>query len=558
MKDPAPDTESEAGTSRAESGPVDYGPFAYLSTPNAALYRRIMRVLMAEKERFTVHVRPEQVSAALARDGADPVEEDMVGEALERLAQPAWGNLLGFPDSSRVTALEDFYRRRMLYQLSHEGEAAERALVQYDAALGTRGALQSVALEDIVVLLTNLRDTVSAQEADRPVDAAVAHQTLRSLRERFVELAENAMAFMGSMQRTIDLHDADVEAFLAYKEELIAYLERFIHDLLTRGARISELLDAIPEEGVHFLAGLAADRESADAAPGAAQVERARIRRTWLRQWSGLAEWFVSTPVRESEAKLLRARARAAIPALLAVVRALHERSGGRTDRTQDFLTLATWFAALPADEDRHRLWRSAFGLAPVRHLSLTSATEDAWAEAELSTTTPWAQAPPVEISPQLRRSGSYERRGRATRVTDRTEAKRMLAERARQEAEQTAAARRRILTAGPRPMSAFGELEPDAFRLFLGLLGDALAAMGPTATTAQVHTSDGELTVILTRLPGAATMEISTPDGEFSGPDHLVDIASTLDVGEVGDGCLPAGGVDPSALEAHAREVCA
>lgn len=558
MTDPSAETGPMASSPPAHSGSGDYGPFAYLSTPNAALYRRIMRALMAEKERFTVHVRPEQVCAALAVDGKDPVDEEVVGEALERLAQPAWGNLLAFPDSSRVTALEDFYRRRMLYQLSHEGEAAERALAQYDAALGTRGALQSVALEDIAVLLTNLRDTVGAHVAGEQVDAAVAHQTLRSLRERFVELAENAVAFMGSMQRTIDLHDADVDAFLAYKEELIAYLERFIHDLLTRGAWIAELLGAIPETGVRLLADIAADRESADAAPGAVETERARVRRTWLRQWSGLAEWFVSTPERESEAKLLRARARAAIPALLAVVRALHEKSGGRTDRTQDFLTLAKWFAALPTDADRHRLWRSAFGLAPVRHLSVTAATEDAWAEAELGNTTPWAQAPPLEISPQLRRSGSYERRGKAARVTDRTEAKRMLTERARQEAEQTTAARRQILTDGPRRLSAFGTLEPGAFTLFLGLLGDALAAMGPQASTAQVHTSDGELTVTLTRIPGAGTMVLSTPDGDLTGPDHLVDIASAVDVTEADDRPQPVAATESPDADSRSEEVYA
>ena len=492
-----------------------------------------MRALMSEKERFTVHVRPEQVWVAMESDGGDSVEEGTVAEALERLSQPNWANVLAFPDSSRVTALEDFYRRRMLYQMSREGEAAERALAQYDATLGTRGALQSVALEDIAVLLTNLRDTVMAHAAGKPVDAALTHQTLRSLRERFVELAENAVAFMGSVQRTIDLHDADVEAFLAYKEELIAYLERFIHDLLTRGASIVELLDSIPEDGVRFLAAAAADHESIDAAPAEADTARTKAQVTWLRQWSGLSDWFVSTPARESEAKLLRARARAAIPALLAVVRALHEKSGGRTDRTQDFLTLAKWFATLPTDADRHRLWRSAFALTPVRHLSVTAATEDAWAAAELGNTTRWADAPPLEISPQLRRSGSYERRGKAVRVVDRTGAKRMLMESARHEAEQTAAARRRILTEGPRPLSAFGELEPAAFRLFLGLLGDALAAMGPQASTAQVHTSDGKLTVTLTRLPGAGTMVITTPDGELSGPDHLVDIASAVDVPE-------------------------
>lgn len=507
-----------------------YGPFAYLSAPNAPIYRRIMRALMAEKERFTVHVRPEQVSEALRVDGGEPIEAQVVADALERLADPNWGNVLAFPDSSRVTALEDFYRRRMLYQMSRPGEAAERALAQYDAALGTRGSLQSVALEDIVVLLTHLRDTVADHEAGRPVDAARTHQALRSLRERFAELAENAVAFMGSIQRTIDLHDADVEAFLAYKEQLIEYLERFIHDLLTRGAAIAELLGSIPPEGVEFLATTAAEREATDAAPGEAETAAAAAREVWLRQWSGLTDWFVSSQGRDSEAKLLRARARAAIPSLLAVVRSLHDKAGGRTDRTHDYLTLARWFANLDDDGDRHRLWRTAFGLTPVRHLSVTSETEDAWAAADLGNATPWAEAPAVRISPQLRRTGSYERRGKAVRVADRSAAKALLVARAREEAEQTAAARRRILTHGPRPLSAFGELDPDAFRLFLGLLGDALAAMGPRGETAQVHTSDGELTVTLRCVPGAGVAVVRTTEGELSGPDHLVDIVSAVD----------------------------
>lgn len=507
-----------------------YGPFAYLNAPNAPIYRRVMRALMAEKERFTVHVRPEQVSEALRVDGGEPVEGQVVADALERLADPKWGNVLAFPDSSRVTALEDFYRRRMLYQMSRPGEAAERALAQYDAALGTRGSLQSVALEDIVVLLTHLRDTVADHEAGRPADAARTHQALRSLRERFAELAENAVAFMGSIQRTIDLHDADVEAFLAYKEQLIEYLERFIHDLLTRGAAIAELLGSIPPEGVEFLATTAAEREATDAAPGEAETAAAAAREVWLRQWSGLTDWFVSSPGRDSEAKLLRARARAAIPSLLAVVRSLHDKAGGRTDRTHDYLTLARWFANLDDDGDRHRLWRTAFGLTPVRHLSVTAETEDAWAAADLGNATPWAEAPAVRISPQLRRTGSYERRGKAVQVADRSDAKALLVARAREEAEQTAAARRRILTHGPRPLSAFGELDPDAFRLFLGLLGDALAAMGPRGETAQVHTSDGELTVTLRRVPGAGVAVIRTTEGELSGPDHLVDIVSAVD----------------------------
>lgn len=87
-----------------------------------------MRAMLAAKARFAVRVRLEEISSALANDGADPVSPELAAEALERLAQPGWGNVLPYPDSSRVTALEDFYRRRMLYQLSREGEAARSPL----------------------------------------------------------------------------------------------------------------------------------------------------------------------------------------------------------------------------------------------------------------------------------------------------------------------------------------------------------------------------------------------------------------------------------------------
>ncbi|MFH8470216.1 DUF2397 family protein [Streptomyces sp. NPDC017991] len=54
---------------------------------------------------------------------------------------------------------------------------------------------------------------------------------------------------MGSRQRTIDLHDIEVEAFLAYKDRLIQYLETFIQDLITLGGRITLLIGELAERG---------------------------------------------------------------------------------------------------------------------------------------------------------------------------------------------------------------------------------------------------------------------------------------------------------------------
>ncbi|MEU5809094.1 TIGR02677 family protein [Streptomyces sp. NPDC047718] len=211
---------------RPEDPSNGYGPFAHLTAPNVLLYRAVMRAFLVAKEQFAVHLRPEEVHAGLPSDVRPGELEGVVG-ALDKLVE--WGNLRADPDTGRVTAVEDFYRKRFIYQLTREGEAAEQALSAYDEALGRRGALQAVALHDIV---TQLRVLLVLAAEEEP-DPAKAHLALDGLASRFAALADNARAFMGSLQRTIDLHDVGEEVFLAYKDQLIQYLERFIQDLIT-------------------------------------------------------------------------------------------------------------------------------------------------------------------------------------------------------------------------------------------------------------------------------------------------------------------------------------
>ncbi|MGW1885704.1 TIGR02677 family protein [Streptomyces sp. NPDC001970] len=497
----------------------DYAPFAHLTVPNAALYRQVMRTFLAAKERFAVHLRPEDVHTAM-EPGQRPADVETVTKALDSLVD--WGNLRADPDTARVTAVEDFYRKRFIYQLTRAGEAAEAALGTYDEVLGRRGELQAVALHDIV---TQLRALLVIASEDEP-DPAKAHLALTSLAARFTDLADNARAFMGSLQRTIDLHDIEVEAFLAYKDRLIQYLERFIQDLITLGGRIALLIGELEGRGrIGPLLRLAAAREAGDASPDDTEHAEAAAYEKWAARWSGLADWFVSAEGRESQARLLRGRALGSIPQLLSVVRQLNERRAGRSDRSADFRTLARWFAQAPDDAARHRLWRVAFGLYSSRHLSVDADTLAERTAAPVPASTPWSEARPLRISPQLRRTGSYERRGKPRSVADRGEAKQRLAELAARQAEQTAAARARLATGGPVRLSRLGELDPLGFDLFLRLLGDALATWRPGMTTTVATSADGSMEIRLTALDDGVTAQVRTPGGTFRGPDHVVDI---------------------------------
>ena len=495
-------------------------PFTHLGVPNAGLYRAVLRTFARAKERFIVHLRPEDVAAELRADA-----DEQLTEALDRLV--AWGNLRADVDTSRVSTVEDFHRKRSLYQLTAAGQAAEQAIAFYEEAIGRRGQLQSVALADIADRLRSL--LVLAAEHDP--DPAKVHLLLLSVAERFSSLADNAQAFMSALRRAIDFSDGDVDGFLAYKERLIDYINRFIADLANSGAQIAVLLGDLEIAGHERLLELAARREAADAVPEAVDAAESLARAekqaldAWRNRWRGLDDWFTSRDARHpSQARLLRQAAVTAIKQLIDAVGLLNERRSGRSDRSADFRVLARWFAEAPDDAAAHRLWRAAFGLCPARHLSVTSETADAWAD--LPHGTAWREASPIRISPQLRKTGTYERRGKPNQVRDRSADREFLRMQAEREAAQTTAARARLRTTGPTLLSGLGVLDPLAFRLFLALLGDALAARRPGDTEVKTVTSDGTLEVRLSLVPDGGTATVRTADGLFTGPEHVIEIS--------------------------------
>jgi uncharacterized protein (TIGR02677 family) len=494
-------------------------PFTHLSVPNAGLYRSLLLTFARAKERFIVHLRPEDIAAELRIDA-----DEQLTLALEKLV--VWGNLRADVDTSRVTTVEEFHRKRCLYQLTAAGQAAEQAIAFYEEAIGRRGQLQSVALADIAERLHSLK--VLASQPDP--DLAKTHLLLLSLAERFTSLADNAQAFMSALRRAIDFSDGDVDGFLAYKERLIDYINKFIADLANSGGQIAVLLGELEAVGHERLLALAACREAADAVPEDADAAGSRERAekealdAWRNRWRGLHDWFRSRDAgHPSQARLLRQAAVTAIKQLIDAVGLLNERRSGRSDRSADFRVLARWFAEAPDDEAAHRLWQAAFGLCPARHLSVTSETADAWHD--LPHGMAWRDAPPIRISPQLRRTGTYERRGKPNQVRDRSADRELLRRQAEREAAETAAARRRLGTAGPTLLSALDVLDTRAFRLFLTLLGDALAARMPRDTEVKTVTSDGTLEVRLSLVPDGGTATIRTADGLLTGPQHIVEI---------------------------------
>ena len=501
--------------------------FAYVNVEHTALYRAVMRTFVEAKEQFSLHLRPQDVRAALAHSYHCAAADPSVETALQQLCD--WGNLERHPDTADVATVEEFYRPRFLYQLTPEGEAAEKAIALFTEEIRRPGELQTAALSDILALLQELESLAT----DAVPDEGRTHRALSALRTRFDELTSRAQAFIGSLQRSIDLHTANISAFLSYKEALINYLERFIGELRLATADIARALEQIEAHGVARLLAIAAKRDLVDSV-AADPEDRAAAAHRWEARWSGLRSWFIGRSDAPSQAEVLRSRARSAIPALLSVVISINDRRVTRSDRVADLRALARWFAEADSDHDAHRLWRAAFGLTSSRHLSIDDATLDERESAPpVSPQTSWLDAPPLRIAPRLRQSGRYAPRGRPPNVIDRSAEKAMLRASAEAEAHQLAAAQRRLATGRLTRLSELGELNPVEFDVFLDLLGETLALKVDRVDTVCTISSDGALRITLRPVGDGSTAAIRSSTGLLSGPDHFITIEDVFAVPE-------------------------
>ncbi|MCO5102068.1 MAG: TIGR02677 family protein [Burkholderiaceae bacterium] len=500
--------------------------FRHLSADKAAFYRCILDVFAAAKRQYRLQLRPDEVLAEARWPTAAPRIEE-VNAALAQLSE--WGNLESQPDTARVSSLADFYRARFLYRLSHGGEAVETALAVFLQTLRRRAELQTVALEDIASRLQSLALLLGHDDGGSDgVDVAKAHEILRDLVRVFESLAENAQAFMAGVARSIELQRAETSAVLGYKRRLIDYLERFMGDLVRRSDAIARTIQALSPLIERPLQQVA-QREARDAAPGDdRELHDEQLRRygAWRERWQGLCRWFLPTGNEPPQAELLRARARAAIPQLLAAIATLNERRSGRSDRSADFRILADWFAACGDDGEAHRLARAAFALNPARHFSLGASDDE-----NLPASTSWADAPPLLINPRLREYGEAAPRGPLARVRDRSTERALMASQLAEESRQVEEARQRLATGRAMRLSELGALDAHAFALFLALLGEALSEQGGPGARVERLTADGLLRISLEPLGADSHARIDTPMGVFAGRDHRLTITPAADL---------------------------
>ena len=122
---------------------------------------------------------------------------------------------------------------------------------------------------------------------------------------------------------------------------------------------IARLIHSL-DPGMDAMLRQVASREACDAAPGDAQDQidlQSRYFEAWRERWHGLRGWFFRVKHEPSQAELLRARARSAIPQLLAAIAAINERRSAEVTAPPISVCLQAGLPLAPT-MPKHTGWR--------------------------------------------------------------------------------------------------------------------------------------------------------------------------------------------------------
>lgn len=433
----------------------------WVAAPERSAYLAILTVFDAAKASYDVQLRPTEVHDALRQVGEE-VDPDALHRFLDSLH--GWGILERSFDSSRVSSIEEYRRRRPVFQFTELGERAYRGVRELLDAEPGQGQLQRLALREIAEELDTLRAAVVSGDGERALSA------LNRVDLVLTQLADRAGQFyvlVGVMTQEVEVN---AHRFVEMKDLLLGHLHEFLGDLHRWTPLVQQRIADLQVLGVEPMLTLVATNDAA-----VFQTTDQRVA-SWRRRWDGLVAWFApSNAGRASQVAQLDRRTVAAIRELTALLRRLVEARGRGASRAAEMMTLARWFWRLDGQprSAAHALFDATFTLGGSSHLGT------GYEDADLITAgTAWSEAQPVPVSISLREHGRSPAAGSSGAIPDDRSARAWFRDESRRRIETEQAAARTLAEVGFEGRT----LQRGEFEQLLRLTDLALAAGVPVA----------------------------------------------------------------------------
>jgi uncharacterized protein (TIGR02677 family) len=531
------DGTAEAGRSQPETAQASldldalavsdrFRLFNFTRRDDHLAYLWVLRALERLRAVHHVQAHTEDVAQALAELAGlheDVPEFDDLGALRGRLDALADDQILHrLEDAARAGSLAKYRNRQSVYQFSELGYRAYTAVEDVLRARVRDANLSRLVFSDI------LEDLRALHAATRDADADQVYRRLSRLDTVLDDMSRRAAQFHLTLGEIMRSTDTSPQTFMRYKNALLTHMTDFMAELDRYLPRLATAIAAVDAAG----AGSPGARVSVDGAMLALAARAddrpflsdADKRDDWRRRWAALRAWFAGGAVAgstgaenavESRAEGLRTATRAAVSAVIALLRQVTEAQRGGVNRSSQLRHLAEWVFAAPDEPAAHALMTAAFNLRTARHLG--GAHDDA---DQVSSRATWWDAPGVDISVTLFKRGKAPTPGVPQPARNNPAVKAALARRQSELRAAERAAAHSLLGSGAHRRV----LDENETRVLLRLL--TLATEARTIVAGRLATATGGNDVLTMRLvPSERGSTVQTEHGTLHLPGFELEL---------------------------------
>ncbi|MEU7894276.1 TIGR02677 family protein [Nonomuraea sp. NPDC049152] len=486
--------------------------FNFTRRDDHVAYLWVLRAMDRLREVHQVQVDADEVANALAElarlHDEVPTIDGNLRNRLDALYDD--GVVHRFDDASRAGSLVRYRNRQSVYQFSELGYWAYTSVESLLAARIQDANLSRLVFSDI---LEDLKALAAANLAGEGEQVYRRLSRLDSVMEDMGRRSARFHVMLGEIMRSTD---NSPETFLSHKNALLTHMTEFTAELDRYLPRLYRAVREVEETGLATLFDRAAE---ADERPFMDHEERLE---EWRRRWAALRAWFARDGQQESRAAELRSATRVAVSGVIALLRQITEVRRSGVNRATQLRHLAEWVWGAPDEGAAHALMGAAFNVRSARHLG--AAHDD---DEQISPRATWWDAPGVEVSVTLFRSGKSPTTGVPAPLRGNAGAQRELR---RKQAAERAAEREAVghlAVAG-----VYGKILDDAeTRVLLKLMTKALE--GRTVVAGRLKRASGTSDVMMIRLvPAEGGSAICTSQGVLHLPGFRVELQERPRVG--------------------------
>lgn len=317
----------------------------YLSEQNYRRYTSIIHYLYLQHEvYFAPPVLPAAIFEHIEKNDTYQLFEDydMIKLEADLKSLEEWGNVIGIPDTSHVTKIEDFNKRKLRYQLTQETVEIERLMErlssQMTAITGKLDAKNIKSLAGLIISLEKYKGTQWTKEKREELQ-----ETWDEIFLKFKSLREDSSDYLGIINsKNLDeaLQNKNIHTFSdRFKDYLTSFVMALIEKMNLIGSSIEETSKFLELELVPQLVKCQLEKPTLDE-----ELTEEKYAEIFANQWLGVKQWFVRDHTGERHIDFLFRQTNDTISRFLKYAQQISERDQLIQNRKKDLEHIAKLF----------------------------------------------------------------------------------------------------------------------------------------------------------------------------------------------------------------------